>query len=272
MQKVIGRVPSIPMDPSERFATIVRGRDDSIPLDEATLCISACMQPDVDVDEWCARIDDLSARCAESTFEAVRDHLFTVAGFAGDTEDYGDPRNSFLDAVIGRRRGIPITLSVLFMEVARRHDVAVSGIGMPGHFLVQERGATDRWCDPFHGGVMLDWDDCARLFSSIHGDARRLGPHDLEPTPARAIVARVLANLEHGRLGRDPSRLASLCSLHLAIPDVPIDQQVQLLRGLAAVGEPEVVARAYEEVAAAAPEDVAGVLRADAARARSRWN
>jgi regulator of sirC expression with transglutaminase-like and TPR domain len=260
------------MDPAERFATIVRGAEESIHLDEATLCISACVQREVDVDEWCARIDDLAASCAGSTFASVRDHLFVIGGFRGDTEDYGDPCNSFLDAVISRRRGIPITLSVLFMSVARRLDVAASGIGMPGHFLVQESGATDRWCDPFHGGVMLDRDDCARLFASIHGDARRLESHDLAPTPTRAIVARVLANLEHGRLGRDPTQLASLCALHLAIPGLPLDQQVGLLRGLAAAGDPDVVARAYEDVAATSPDDVAEVLRADAARARSRWN
>ena len=130
------------MDPAERFASIVRAPETDIRLDEAAFCIAACARPDaqprLDVDEWCARLDALAAASPEPTFEGVRTLLFVTEGFRGNTDDYGDPRNSFLDAVIERRCGIPITLSVLLIEVARRHGVEVLGIGMPGHFLVRE--------------------------------------------------------------------------------------------------------------------------------------
>ena len=107
------------------------------------------------------------ARNRRST--AVRTLLFVTEGFRGNADDYGDPRNSFLDAVIERRCGIPITLSVLLIEVARRHGIEVLGIGMPGHFLVREAADADRWYDPFHGGARLELLDCARLFAALHG-------------------------------------------------------------------------------------------------------
>jgi regulator of sirC expression with transglutaminase-like and TPR domain len=264
------------MDPAERFGSIVRAPEPEIRLDEAAFCIAACARPEVrsrvDVDEWCDRVDALAAASPEPTFEAVRTLLFVTEGFRGNVDDYGDPRNSFLDAVIDRRCGIPISLSVLLIEVARRHGIEVLGIGMPGHFLVREAAVEDRWCDPFHGGARLELLDCARLFAALHGGVRPLQAADLAPTPPRAIIARMLANLEQGRFGTDPGNLATLCALHLAIPGVPVDQQVQLLRALARAGDPQRVERAYAEVAATAPDDIAEELQTEVRLLRSRWN
>ena len=198
--------------------------------------------------------------------------LFEREGFRGDTDDYGDPRNSFLDCVVERRRGIPITLSVLVIEVARRLGIEVFGIGMPGHFLVRDASVDDTWCDPFHGGAELDLEDCARLFAMVHGGTRPLRPTDLEPTPPHAILARMLANLEQGRFGTDPAQLAMLSELHLALPGVPIEQQVQLAHALARGGSPAQAERAYESIAASAPDDIAESLRAESGRLRARWN
>jgi regulator of sirC expression with transglutaminase-like and TPR domain len=259
------------MEPAERFATLVAGPEADLRLDVAALCISASVRSDVDVDAQCARIDDLAAACATGTFDAVREHLFGVEGFRGDTDDYRDPRNSFLDAVVTRKRGIPITLSVLLMEVARRRGVDVVGVGMPGHFLTREAGA-EVCCDAFHGGALLDRDACARLFVAVHGDARPLADADLAPTPPLAILARMLANLESGPLSGVPRAHATICNLHLAIPNVPVEQQVQLLRGLALGGDPDVVQRAYTEVASRAPESLASKLRAEARVVAARWN
>ena len=247
-----------PMDPAERFGSIVRAPEPDIRLDEAAFCIAACARPAagaaLDVDAWCGRIDALAAACPDPTFAAVRELLFVTEGFRGNADDYGDPRNSFLDAVIERRCGIPITLSVLLIEVARRHGIEVLGIGMPGHFLVREATDADHWYDPFRGCVRLELLDCARLFGALHGGVRPLQAADLAPTPPRAILARMLANLEQGRFGTDPGNLAMLCGLHLAIPGIEVTQQVQLLRALARAGDPERVERAYAEVAAAAPD------------------
>ncbi len=202
------------MDPVERFGSIVRAPEPDIRLDEAAFCIAACAcpeaRPPLDIDEWCARIDALAAASPEPTFDAVRTLLFVTEGFRGNADDYGDPRNSFLDAVIERRCGIPITLSVLLIEVARRNGIEVLGIGMPGHFLVREAAVGDRWYDPFHGGARLELLDCARLFAALHGAIRPLEAADLAPTPPRAILARMLANLEQGRFGTDPGNLANV--------------------------------------------------------------
>lgn len=260
------------MEPAERFASLVRAPEAEFRLDIATLCISASVRSAVDVDAQCARIDELAEQCAADSFDGVREQLFGVLGFRGDNEDYRDPRNSFLDAVIDRRRGIPITLSVLLIEVARRRGIAVHGVGMPGHFIVQEAATPDQWCDPFHGGVLLDRDGCARLFAVMTGAIRPLQDEDLLPSPPRAIVARMLANLENGPLAGVPRAYATVCALHLAIPGVPIEQQVDLLRRLARGGAPEIVERAYETVAERAPEALAAELRAEARILHARWN
>jgi regulator of sirC expression with transglutaminase-like and TPR domain len=278
------------MEPAERFAAIVNGPERDIRLDEAALCIAACARTDiaVDIDAWRARLDAIASdvgasdmgasdvgasNAGTSTFEAVRHELFAVRGFRGDTDDYGDPRNSFLDAVIERRRGIPITLSVVLIEVARRCGITLLGVGMPGHFLVQEADVYDQWCDPFHEGAVLDRDACARLFAATYGPVRRLEEADLAPTPPRAILSRILTNLEYGRFGQDPRRRAELCALHLTLPDVPVGRRVQLLHALAGAAPPTSVIDAYERVASdARDDDVANALRAEARLLRARWN
>ncbi len=260
------------MEPAERFASLVRGPEADLRLDIAALCISASVRSAVDVDAQCSRLDELAAGCAADSFDAVREQLFEVLGYRGDSEDYRDPRNSFLDAVIDRRRGIPITLSVLMIEVARRRGIAVRGIGMPGHFIVQDAATPDAWCDPFHGGVLLDRAGAARLFTVVTGGVRPLADQDLEPTPPRAILARMLANLEAGPLAGVPRAFATVCAMHLAIPGLPIEQQVELLRRLARGAAPEAVERAYDEVAARAPEPLAATLRAEARVLHARWN
>ena len=172
------------MDAADRFREVVGAPGSDVRLDEAALCIAACGQPGVDVDAGCARLDELAAACSAPSFDAVREELFARRGFSGATDDYADPRNSYLDAVLERRRGIPISLSVVVIEVARRLGVAVNGIGMPGHFLVQEAGADDIWCDPFYGGELLDVDGCRARFDALFHGARVLRPSDLTPTPA----------------------------------------------------------------------------------------
>ena len=95
-------------------------------------------------------------------------HLFDEHGYAGNEADYTDPRNSYLDRVLDRRLGIPITLSVLMMEVARRNGVVLHGIGMPGHFLVGEPDGRTFY-DPFHHGRQLDADGARDVFSADPG-------------------------------------------------------------------------------------------------------
>src|SRR5262245_44001689 len=124
------------MEPTSRFTELVQRSDDDVPLDEAMFVVAA-HDHDVDVDVQLGRLD-LLARDAPARPDALAHHLFDEGGFAGNAAEYADPHNSYLDYVLNRRLGLPITLSILMMEVARRKGVVLRGVGMPGHFLVGE--------------------------------------------------------------------------------------------------------------------------------------
>src|SRR5262245_40696304 len=106
-----------PMDRSERFGELVARADDEVPLDEAALLIAGHARPELDVDAELARLDELAAGCRTPTLDGLVAHLFTDLGYAGNRGNYYDPRNSYLDQVVTRRLGIPITLSVLAIVV-----------------------------------------------------------------------------------------------------------------------------------------------------------
>jgi regulator of sirC expression with transglutaminase-like and TPR domain len=266
------------MDAREQFVAAVNRPADDVPLDVAALCIAAQAHRGLDVDEWSARLDTLAARCTTTTFDGLRTHLFEQEGFNGDTEHYADPENSFLDSVIERRRGIPITLSVLMIAIGRRLGVDVRGVGMPGHFLVLDGARGDVWCDPFHGGALLDADGCRRRFELIYGGSLTFQPAFLAPTPPPAIVARMLANLERSELASDPVQRAWMCELHLAIPGISYEEQWELADQLARTGDSMRAAEEYDQLAsriestAGAPGDTVERLRARARALRARLN
>ena len=238
------------MEPSERFADAVNRAPADVPLDVAALCIAARAHPGLDVDDALARLDALAGRCPDATFESLRRHLFEQEGFAGNFDRYADPENSFLDSVLDRRLGIPISLSVLMIVVGRRIGVDVQGVGMPGHFLVLDGARGDAWCDPFHGGALLDADGCRRQFEMVYGGALAFQPAFLAPTPAPAIVARMLANLERSELAADPVQRAWMCELHLAIPGIAFQEQLELADQLARTGDVVRAAAVYDALAA----------------------
>src|SRR5690606_15405971 len=120
--------------------------------------------------------------------------LFDDLGFHGNADDYSDPDNSFLDRVVERRTGIPISLSVLTLEVGRRVGVPLVGVGLPGHFLLRDQVDQGLYIDPFRRGARLREPQVAELFGRIHGGAQ-LVPAHLAPVGRHAILARMLANL-----------------------------------------------------------------------------
>jgi regulator of sirC expression with transglutaminase-like and TPR domain len=133
--------------------------------------------------------------------------LFEEEGFRGNAAEYGDPRNSFLNEVIDRRLGIPISLSVLYIDIAERLGLSAYGIGLPGHFIVGVVGqypagqetvhahSSDFWIDPFHGGRRLDLSDCADLIRLATGYQGPLEASWFAPMSPRNILARMLNNL-----------------------------------------------------------------------------
>jgi len=260
------------VDPRERFVAAVNLPVDEIPLDVAALSIAAHAHPGLDIDAWCARLDDLAARCPAADFDTLRVHLFEHEGFAGNIDDYEDPENSFLDSVIDRRLGIPITLSVLMIAVARRLGVDARGVGMPGHFLVLDGGRGDVWCDPFDGGAPLDVNGCRRRFDLVYGGAMPFQPGFLAPTAPHAIVARMLANLERSKLAADPVQRAWICGLHLDIPGIAADERVLLAEQLAATGDVMRAAREFDRLAEEADAEVAERLRTRVRALRAGMN
>ena len=187
-------------------------------LDELTLLLSKALQPDLDVIGVMAELDVLAADCPTPTRDGVMRFLTGEAGFAGDRSDYHRWENSCLDHVLATRRGMPITLAVVAIEVARRLGVRLAGVGMPGHFLVGDP-ADPRWfADPFHGHTDLTRDDCRNLLV-IRG-VSRWSDRFLETTSSRLVVARILNNLMVSCERRsDVVRLAIVMQARQALPE-----------------------------------------------------
>jgi regulator of sirC expression with transglutaminase-like and TPR domain len=142
-----------------------------------------------------------AARCPLSDSAPARANrlaqlLFDEFGLRGNQDDFYDPRNSYLNEVIDRRLGLPISLSALFLEIAARIDLPAEGVGLPGHFIVAVREEARRtFVDPFHGGVQLSLDDLQELVHDVTGYAGSLRPEWLAPVSTEAILARMLFNL-----------------------------------------------------------------------------
>lgn len=202
------------------FVSAVTGDPTAVPLDEAALSMSAVLQPGLDVIGWLATIDDIAARCATPTRSGVVSHVCDEMRFVGDRTSYGNWRNSCLDQVIAQRRGIPITLSVLVIEVARRVGVTLTGVGLPAHFLVGDPADPDWFADPFGGGTELDRAGCRALLDDLTRGQVPWNESYLAPTPARLVIARMLNNLRNAFSERtDPVRLALVMRMRMALPE-----------------------------------------------------
>jgi regulator of sirC expression with transglutaminase-like and TPR domain len=209
------------MDATARFVEFVGRSEGDVDVEEGALLIAAHAYPDLDVAAERAQLDELAEGCPPANLEGWRRHLFVDLGFSGNQLDYYDPRNSFLNDVVRRRLGIPITLAVVGMALGRRAGLALSGVSMPGHFLLRVDDHPDTFVDPFDGRL-LDPAGCQTLFQSVHGDRARLDPSHLRPVGPRAILTRMLANLQgiYERRG-DHDSLAWIMSLKLSVPGAP---------------------------------------------------
>ena len=235
------------VDPTARFAALVQLPDDAVALDEAAFLIAAHFEPGLDVDRWRGVLDDVASRCADRTFDGIVRHV-RDEGFTGNRTDYYDPRNSFLHHVIERRIGIPITLSVVTIELARRVGVPVFGVGMPGHFLVRDARDPSAFADPFNG-VTLSRDGCARLFTELQPELP-FSDEYLAPVGPLAIVTRLLANLKGIYLARrERNGLIWVLRLRTLIPGVPAEERRELASALAADGQFVQAAETLDELA-----------------------
>jgi regulator of sirC expression with transglutaminase-like and TPR domain len=191
--------------PLREFAELTGGADDRVDLARAALAIARWEYPGLDVDAYLERLDALArgvdgARRSTDPvgrLHRLREYLFVEQGFAGNREDYYDPRNSFLNDVLDRRQGIPITLSLVLMEVGKRLGLAVEGIGLPGHFIAGARlGDSQILLDPFNAGALLTPEECEKLVGRALGRKAALKPENFAAVTRRQFLARMLANLK----------------------------------------------------------------------------
>lgn len=186
------------------FAEAVTGPD--FDLARAALTIAQAEYPELDVTGHLEQLRRLADRVADAAgaedgayrrLACVDYVLFRQEGFKGNEDDYYDPENSFLNRVMERRRGIPITLSVLYMEVARRAGLDAQGVGFPGHFLVKTVCEDQEvFVDPFHGASILSPSDLQGLLDKLYGGRLEVQPEFLSAVSKRQIVQRMLNNIK----------------------------------------------------------------------------
>jgi regulator of sirC expression with transglutaminase-like and TPR domain len=188
----------------ERFASAIARPQ--IDLTEASLLIAAEEYPGLDVAAYARRIDEIASRgrarlagAADGADRVRRFHafLFHDEGFRGNEADYYDPKNSFLNDVLERKLGIPISLAIVYLEVARRLGLPVHGVGFPGHFLTKWEldDGPEIVADPFHGAIVAEA-DCRKILQRLSGGQIAFRKELLAPLPARGILVRMLANLK----------------------------------------------------------------------------
>lgn len=193
----------------DRLQRMLEGGDEDFDLAEAALLVAADEYPDLDIGAYLARVDALSATVrrrlpasasAQAKLAALNEVLFTEECFTGNTDEYYDPRNSFLNEVLDRRLGIPITLSIVYLAVGRRAGLPLDGVSFPGHFLVKlpiDDGVIV--LDPYSGGVSLNEDELIGLLQRVAGQVEHT-PMSLAQLLATAgkrdILARMLRNLK----------------------------------------------------------------------------
>jgi regulator of sirC expression with transglutaminase-like and TPR domain len=185
---------------------MVNRPDATIDLAKAALLIAKEEYPGLEIGRYLSTLDRMAAevrRRVSSTQDPHRliaglnEYLFQEQGFHGNVEEYYDPRNSFLNDVLDRRTGIPISLSAVYLEVGRRLGLRLHGVGMPGHFLVKYLGADEEIViDPFHGGAFLSPAGCQRILDQIYEGKIPFEPQFLAALGTRQILARMLNNLK----------------------------------------------------------------------------
>jgi regulator of sirC expression with transglutaminase-like and TPR domain len=222
------------IDPRARFAELANLRDEEIDLATAALWIAAEEYPELDVAATRDRLDSLAeearagieaAEATEARVDALNQFVFEQAGFHGNQTEYYDPRNSYLNDVLELRRGIPITLAIVYVTLGEQLGLDVRGVSFPGHFLVKCVAEDDIVIDPF-AGCRLSHETCEARLQRAVGRAIAFEPAlHLRAATHREILVRVLSNLKQiFAQQRDFGRTLACCDRILLLePDAPLE-------------------------------------------------
>jgi regulator of sirC expression with transglutaminase-like and TPR domain len=196
----------------ERFTTYLSASNE-IDLEQGAFLMAKAHYPEIDLNYYRSLLDQMAGdlkgllKQVRQPVEIIRranHYLFVEQGFHGNTSNYHDPQNSYMNRVIDRKTGIPITLSALYLFLARRIDLPIAGTGMPGHFILRYDGQGQKLLiDPFHGGALLTTQECIRF---LHNSGLEFLPSHLEKVSDRAILARMMKNLQviHAQANAQP--------------------------------------------------------------------
>jgi regulator of sirC expression with transglutaminase-like and TPR domain len=211
--------------------------DHQINLAKAALYLAQEEYPELDPDAYLKALDDMAEKITASLpaelyplriIRSINRYLFEELKFAGNADDYYDPRNSYFNQVIDRRSGIPITLSLVYLEIAKRINFPMVGVGMPGHFLIRPVAKDmEVFVDPFHQGEVMFPADCQERLSQIYGKPVELQPRFLETVTPRQFLVRMLNNLKMIYLNqRDLEKAVSIIErILLLMPDAVLEQR-----------------------------------------------
>ncbi|NJK36757.1 MAG: tetratricopeptide repeat protein [Oscillatoriales cyanobacterium RM2_1_1] len=190
----------------QQFIQEIQAPEPQIDLAKAALYLAQEEFPELEPMAYLNALDTMAVEIQERlpveryplrVLQVMNQYLFTDLGFVGSRENYYDPDNSYLNQVIDRRTGIPITLSLVYLALAQRIDFPMVGIGMPGHFLIRPDFAdAGIYVDAFNQGEILFPVDCEARLSQIYGQPVQLQPEFLEPVGSRQFLARMLTNLK----------------------------------------------------------------------------
>jgi regulator of sirC expression with transglutaminase-like and TPR domain len=214
------------------FAEMMSREEEEIELAKAALLFAKVEYPDLDIDQYLRKMDltaeKIKRRIRDNTdpkflIREINKYIFEEEGFRGNEHDYYDPRNSFLNDVLDRKTGIPITLSVLYMEIGNRIGLPILGVGFPGHFVVKYSGVeSEILIDAFNKGRILLEKDCQEMLNRVYGGGIKLQSDFLRTATKKQILDRMLHNLKGIYLNsKDYFKALSFVDMILLIaPDV----------------------------------------------------
>ncbi|MFN6468105.1 MAG: SirB1 family protein [Nostoc sp. SerVER01] len=217
------------------FYQEIQQSDDEINLAKAALYIAQEEYPNLDPEEYFNALDtmawELQERLPQQRYplrviQTINQYLYEDLGFSGNKIDYYDPRNSYLNDVIDRRLGIPITLALVYLEVARRIDFPMVGVGMPGHFLIRpDLADMEIFVDAFNGGEIIFPEDCQERLSQLYQQPVTLQPEFLAVVTHRQFLARMLTNLKFIYLKQQEleKTLGAVERILLLFPDLTLE-------------------------------------------------